>query len=237
MHDLLHTHTAQALHAKAVTPSSAPKLKPPKPVPYPGAPKLLDILPRPKEQLGGTGRRRIPTLAFADNGGIPFLRTRKPQSPFLSRVLRQKVETNVKRILMIEKLEGEIEDGYLEGMWEQHVLDQLKREGKEWDDLDWGSDGDAWSRAPREALHWVKDLQFEEKERLARNYERMVGILGEEEKLCEEEGKERRHEKREAKWAVKKERWVSEERAKEEVKQVAEKIAGQMVKLESGENT
>jgi hypothetical protein len=183
-------------------------------MPYPGAPKLLDTLPRPKEQLGGSGRRIVPKLGFADHGTIPFLHTKKPQSPYLSRVLRQKIQTNVNRTLAQEELEEQIEQGLVEGVWEMQVCDELEREGKEWDEGDWGTDVEAWSRVPREALYGVRGLKIGAQQRAAESYERMVGVVNEERRLWEEEGRERRHEKREAKWALKKERWASEERRK-----------------------
>ncbi len=66
----------------------------PKPVPrrkaepYPGAVPLLESLPRPLSALSG-GRRRVPIMA--NTSIAPFLRIKKPQPPFLSRVLRYKV--------------------------------------------------------------------------------------------------------------------------------------------------
>src|ERR1700709_1700282 len=79
----LHTQRQQSQQPRA-----PPRPEPPRLSPYPGAPKVLDIRPLPREKL--TAKRRVPILTHAS--GVPFLRFKKPQSPFLSRVLRNKLE-------------------------------------------------------------------------------------------------------------------------------------------------
>ncbi|KAI4188628.1 MAG: hypothetical protein L6R41_002006 [Letrouitia leprolyta] len=67
--------------------------------PHPDAKPVLDGLPSPPP-----GRlRRIPTLINANH--IPFLRFRKPQSPFLSYVIRKKNDEREKRVDRLQALE------------------------------------------------------------------------------------------------------------------------------------
>jgi hypothetical protein len=208
VHALLQTHHAQAIHAAAITPKPPPRVRVPRPAPYPGAPKVLDVRPLPKEKL--SGKRYVPKMAFADNGNIPFLRFRKPQSVYLSRVLRQKTETKGKRVDMTELLKEDIALGWSEAEWESIVCDELEREGKEWDNMDFGTNEQDWVKAPYDALggnYWLLDR---ESDRKAEKYERMVDIVDQERRLAGEEGKQRRHEKREAKWVKKKEKWAKE---------------------------
>jgi len=88
-----------------------------KPEPYPNAPKTLEIRPRPLSEL--SGRRHIPILTSAN--GIPFLRFKKPQSPFLSRVLRDKINQRQKMLDHVERLEPGIVWAADEDEWERLV--------------------------------------------------------------------------------------------------------------------
>ncbi|PVI08581.1 hypothetical protein DM02DRAFT_6491 [Periconia macrospinosa] len=73
---------------------------PPKPAPQP-ARNEFTCLPQDRAVLNVrphanvSGPRHVPILASAN--GIPFLRLGKPQSPALSRVLRQKLQSRTKR--------------------------------------------------------------------------------------------------------------------------------------------
>jgi hypothetical protein len=91
-----------------------PKLKL---APFPGAPKALDIRPLPKDKL--TGRRRVPILTQAT--WLPFLRFKRPQSPYLSRVIRNKLQQKQRRFDIIEKCELAAEVGEAEAGWEREV--------------------------------------------------------------------------------------------------------------------
>jgi hypothetical protein len=56
---------------------------------------VLGTRPLPQEKLKEGKRRRIPVLTKATL--VPFLRFKKPQSPFLSRVLRDKIRGKQRR--------------------------------------------------------------------------------------------------------------------------------------------
>ncbi len=135
--------------------------RPQRPEAWPGAKKLLDVRPVDIEDIKG-GRRMVPKVALAQ--WIPFLRVKKPQSEFLSRVIRNKMEQKQKRMDAMEDLDGWVEMGEAEDMWDGVVREQIEEERrfiegdededvKEWDDEeeddewddeeDWDEDTDA----------------------------------------------------------------------------------------------
>lgn len=80
--------------------------------PYPGATKTLD---RPFPTI--SGRRRVPKLVNANR--VPFLRLKKPQSPFLSRIIRDTVATREKRITLGNQLSEQLPVAIDEDKWDQ----------------------------------------------------------------------------------------------------------------------
>jgi hypothetical protein len=133
--------------------------------------------------------------------GYPFLRFKKPQSPFLSRVLRDKIMQKHNRFEKIGELDGHVENlGAWEGQWELNVLNELRREGaggEEW----WQKVGGDWGRRDG----WCKDARDARKEvwsRLDRDGKRakeaglkMVEIYKQEEEMWRQEREKRRHDK------------------------------------------
>ena len=95
--------------AKAVWSDKAPKIQA---APYPGASRTLD---RPFPNV--SGRRGVPTLVNANR--VPFLRIKKPQPPFLSRIIRSIVKTRNHRILKGEKLANELLYAQDEEEWDR----------------------------------------------------------------------------------------------------------------------
>lgn len=95
--------------AKAVRSDKAPKIQS---APYPGASRTLD---RPFPIL--SGRRHVPTLVNANR--VPFLRIKKPQPPFLSRIIRNIVKTRNDRILNGERLDNELQYALDEDEWDR----------------------------------------------------------------------------------------------------------------------
>lgn len=89
-----------------------------RPAPYPGAPRVLDERPR----LVVPGRRHIPKLVSAT--GIPFLRFKKPQSPFLGRVLRDKFHQRINNVSQMRAMNELHEVAVLEDIWDK-VLHQM----------------------------------------------------------------------------------------------------------------
>lgn len=95
-----------------------------KPGPYSGAPKLIDSKPLPSSAITGKdGIRKIPKLATAN--GFPFLRYKKPQPAFLSRVIRDKLATRINRHAKMQECEVQADKtcglGAWEDEWDRHV--------------------------------------------------------------------------------------------------------------------
>ncbi|KAK3693018.1 hypothetical protein B0T22DRAFT_370024 [Podospora appendiculata] len=79
--------------------------------------------PRPLSEIKG-GIRKVPTLD--DSQGFPFLRLTKPQSPYLSRMIRQTTQRAATRTLKLIELqkEGTVDAG-LEDQWDK-LIDRLR---------------------------------------------------------------------------------------------------------------
>ena len=75
------------------------------------------VLSRPF--LSISGKRRVPTLV--NTNGIPHLRFKKPQSPFLSRIIRNKIVQRQKRFDRSDLLKAEIAIARAEDEWD-HIL-------------------------------------------------------------------------------------------------------------------
>ncbi len=84
-----------------------------RPAPYPGAPRVLDTRPC----LLLPGPRHIPKLVSAT--GIPFLRFKKPQSPFLGRVIRDKLRQRANYFNQLRAMNGQHEMAVLEDLWDK----------------------------------------------------------------------------------------------------------------------
>jgi hypothetical protein len=87
---------------------------------YPGAPKLVESRPRPVSELGGSGRRRVPYIAGEPNG-MGFLRIKKPQSPYLSRMLRDAQKLKNKHTDRKEEMENISQIGKWESYWDESI--------------------------------------------------------------------------------------------------------------------
>jgi hypothetical protein len=163
-------------------PKKAPRQKP---EPYPNAPRLLESRPRPSSEL--SGRRHVPFLIGAN--GIPYLRIKKPQPVFLSRVINDKIKQKQKRQDHVERIEADMAWAEDEENWENLVGSRVAQ----------GSN----SRGDRNP--WSKDMIDAKKEvewRLSQGYakaqntaSKMLKIVDEEKRLFEEEGIERKREK------------------------------------------
>lgn len=111
---LLSSLQDRPLPPRATTkPDHVPHLRPqPRlPAPYPGA---IPVLDRPYARI--SGRRRVPILITANKQ--PMLRFKRPQSPFLSRVIRNKIDRsdrhyrNMKELIEVRLPEAEDEDNW-----------------------------------------------------------------------------------------------------------------------------
>ncbi|PMD64374.1 uncharacterized protein K444DRAFT_304788 [Hyaloscypha bicolor E] len=130
-------------------PRSAPTHNSTIPAPFPGAPKVLDTRPLPKEQL--SGRRKVPTLTAAN--WLPFLRFKRPQSRYLGRVLRDKLEQKIRRWGAVEECDAMMEVGESEGVWEGKIARQVRKE------LALAGEGrlEAGEERVREMRQWLED--------------------------------------------------------------------------------
>ncbi|OBT69418.1 hypothetical protein VE03_01173 [Pseudogymnoascus sp. 23342-1-I1] len=109
----------------AANPPLPPPPPPRKPEPYPGAIPVLKQRPLPKSQL--TGKRGVPKLISANL--IPFLRFKKPQSVFLTRVLSDKIDQRQRRHDTIDRMGVLMELGSMEDDWDEELG---MGEGRQW---------------------------------------------------------------------------------------------------------
>ena len=79
--------------------------------PYPGGRKVLD---RPFRETSGS--RHVPKLVNANK--VPILQFKKPQSPFLSRMIRDIIETRQKRVDLQHKLKEQVQWARGEDAWD-----------------------------------------------------------------------------------------------------------------------
>lgn len=186
-------------------PPPPPRKPPPRMAPYTGAPKVLDIRPLPFEQL--SANRHVPTLT--QTNGIPFFRFKKPQSEFLSRVLRDKLSLKERRFATLERLEQNIQHGTEEAKWESIVMKQLHEEGgpdRRWlvgEGRDWSKDRNGWISEAKMAKADIWRKLQEDLEKNKEVGERMIQIHEEEKRLWSEERTARRHARMVAKKARK----------------------------------
>ena len=147
--------------------------------PYPGAVRTLD---RPFHNL--SGRRHVPILINANK--VPFLRIKKPQPPFLSRIIRDTVETRERRLTLAERLTSEALVAEDEDEWDD-ILHQhfgLHHAGEE-----------PWQREVKRASDNVHRLQAEAIQKRVNLSAKMFAIVEQEKALAEEEKLRLRDEK------------------------------------------
>jgi hypothetical protein len=143
------------------------------PGPYPGAAKMLDVRPRPLDQL--KGQRHVPKLVGAQ--GWPFLRFKKPQSPFLSRVIRDKTKQKQKRVDALNLIDEQVHWAEQEQAWDGMLgLDR---------------DGQSWERDMVRARSYVRSSLRESEEQARSLTARMLEIVDEETRMANEEQKMR----------------------------------------------
>ncbi|KAL9020641.1 MAG: hypothetical protein Q9185_002089 [Variospora sp. 1 TL-2023] len=110
--------------------------------PHPDARPVLDgLTPLPPGKT-----RRVPTLVNANH--IPFIRFKKPQSPFLSYIIRQKNIEREKRVDRMQALEKQLDIAEKEDQWDKLLRDQHQ--------VSADYNGTTWALATRQALQDVK---------------------------------------------------------------------------------
>jgi hypothetical protein len=176
----------------------SPKTSHRRPEPYPGATKVIESRPRPFSELSG-GIRHIPKLQATS--GLPFLLFKKPQSPFLSRIIkateRKKTGWNALAYDYSDlKLETMYEDQWDEITGEKPKVKTNQGRRMDWDVKEGNGVEDRWSTVPR---MWYKDTRNKLLNLQNKNMElgrKMQDIVDQETLLAGREKEERRAEKR-----------------------------------------
>lgn len=140
---------------------------------YPGATRALA---RPFQKL--SGRRHVPVLVNANK--VPFLRLKKPQPPFLSRVIRDIVATREARIMVAERLTDELWIAENEDQWDQILNEQSGLAYR-------GPQEDSWHREVKRAIDKNHKSQVEAIQKRADVAAEMYAIVEKEKVLAEEE--------------------------------------------------
>ena len=153
---------------------------PPRVWPLPNASKTLD---RPYATV--SGRRHVPKLVNANR--VAFLRLKKPQSPFLSRIIRDTIETRERRIALSVKLAEQVPIAQKEDEWDDILYNEfgLKNDGYE----------RAWSHEIRKACIENHRLQVIAIQRRSDIAARLHSIAEKEKGLAAEEKRTRQNEK------------------------------------------
>jgi hypothetical protein len=158
----------------------------PRVAPYPGASKILD---RPFLNL--SGRRHIPVVVNANR--VPMLRLKKPQSPLLSRIIRDQVNTREARILLSNKLDAEVPVARDEDTWDSVLSQSFGLHPDNGEEL--------WASEINRALHHLHEEQDAAIRKRKAIAERMHEIVEKERALAEEEKVAIRDEKHKARKA------------------------------------
>lgn len=158
------------------------------------------VRPRPLSELSCTidGRRRVPRLA-TDATGLPFLRLGRPQSPVLSRVIRQKGRKRRDRMQLASELQrDELGFAAQEDLWEASVEQILREEGGEDDfgDLPAGRREPTYVQGVAAGINYLNSkLTIEMADMLARS-QALLRIVDEEKALADKEAKNKEGKKK-----------------------------------------
>ncbi|KAL9580749.1 MAG: hypothetical protein Q9212_004305 [Teloschistes hypoglaucus] len=150
--------------------------------PHPDAKRVLDGLPLPPLEH----HYRIPKVVKANH--LPFLRYKKPQSPFLSHMIREKTRERLKRVDRIQALEKTLAFAEDEDQWDR-ILWEVNRVSR-------NDKGVQWVRAVRDALSHVKNVHFRSTMKRVQAAQRMFDVVQEQRKLlvkAKVERRDRRH--------------------------------------------
>ncbi|MCJ1461667.1 hypothetical protein MMC07_000264 [Pseudocyphellaria aurata] len=148
-------------------------------------PNSKPVLSRPFANL--TGRRHVPVLI--DANGVPFLLLKKPQSPYLSRIIRNKLEMHQKQINRRAALEDQIVLAKGEDDWDRIMNSTF---GKRCNDEITGS----WAQESINALQQVKNMVRVRDHRTLEITNKMREIVEKEQTLANMERDKRRKEKK-----------------------------------------
>ena len=152
----------------------------------------------PFEKL--TGHRHVPILAVGN--GVPFLQFKKPQSPYLSRIIRDKVNQRQKRLNAVEQIEENILFAREEEDWENMVAKTMREGGilpKERAQRDDEGEKGSWARDLYKERSVVLGHLRNESDRATEMGEKLLEIADKERELWKAERRERKLKKSEAK--------------------------------------
>jgi hypothetical protein len=137
------------------------------------------------------------------------MRFKKPQSPYLSRVLTQKIKAKKNMFQRLQQMEELGDMSFYEDVWDKEVEngDSGVESGRKFQDNTW-----QWEPNLQRQDTWYKLIKEGKKNRILGD--KMVDIIAQERKLWEEERKERKHLKNQEKWAKKLGKPPTEERTK-----------------------
>ena len=154
--------------------------------PIPGA---VPVLSRPHPGPL-SGRRQVPKLVNAS--GIPILRLKKPQSPYLSRIIRNKKEDFQKKVTQLIELQNHLEKVRLEDRWDLIVRDVCGRSEVDGDE----ENEPLWAFEVVLTMRDINRKLRKEKEARAQTAKKMYEIVVEERRLAEAEKLQRIREKK-----------------------------------------
>lgn len=187
--------------------------------PLPGAPRVIDIRPLALEKIS-SGRRHVPSLVLT-SGGFPFLRFKKSQSPYLSRIIRDKVNQKQKMLDNSNFLEETEDLGKTEDTWENIVLSEIDRSVKGgiveggvdcWWTEDWGKglgeDERSWVEATSEIRKKYEINLKTDRVRAKLFGENLIKIRDQEKKLWQLERTQRKIEKHQEKLKKRQETFI-----------------------------
>lgn len=137
--------------------------------------KFLNVFPRPTVN----GVRKVPFMVNANS--FPFVRWKKPQPANVSRVLRQSIKQNQKRISYVHALmDFWIPLAHYEDRWDEIVRQQCKIP----QDMGLPMEGDLYAPTMREELAAVNMLIHEKKKRSNELAMKMQDIIDREAELA-----------------------------------------------------
>lgn len=144
--------------------------RPPKPEPYPGAKKWFETRPRLLSEL--SGQRHIPKFQHT-SGLIPLLLFKKPQSEFLSRIIRDRVQEHSKLNSVIEDFEFDYQYSMFEDQWDRMMKTP--------------SQGGPWTLVQ---TTWKRDVHnkiFTMKQESMKMSKKMIDLMDQEQVLADQE--------------------------------------------------
>jgi len=166
--------------------------------PYGEGKKIEEVRPRIKEDLGGSGKRKVPMPVIVATSALPFLRFRKPQSTYLTRIINDKIKVSKKQGQMMIRMQGEEETGEAENNWDS-LLNNARRvpslQTTEHPIDVAASDKVSWAQAPRKVLRRIQETRDRKIQDHVRRGDQMMMIVDEERRLRDAEKIESRRNK------------------------------------------